>query len=81
MSKKIECCKIHLLPGALDRARRALGLTGKAAIDFTGPDFQDVAAAYPQPAAFCVETREGERYFYPIHSVARVKVYQKEVLA
>ena len=79
---KIKCVKIHLMPAARDRAARALFPGGgKDFRDFTGPDFQDVADCYPMPECFLVRLKDGDEYIYPVHQVARVKVYQREVVA
>jgi hypothetical protein len=78
----IKCVKIHLLPTARDRAARALFPNGgKDYRDFTGPDFQDVAEAMPYPECIRVVLKDGSEYLYPLHQVARVKIYKREVVA
>ncbi|ANH51117.1 hypothetical protein FDH02_gp41 [Pseudomonas phage VSW-3] len=85
MTQRIICCKIHLMPAARDRAARALydgaAYGSKAAKEFTGPDFQDVKGVTHWPDVVRVELKSGDVYTYPIHQVARIKEYSKEVLA
>lgn len=79
---KIKCVQIHLMPAARDRAARALFPNGgKDYRDFTGPDFQDVADAHPYPECIRVVLKDGNEYIYPMHQVARIKIYQREVVA
>ena len=82
---KIKCCKIHLMPAARDRAARALydgaAYGSKAAKEFTGPDFQNIEACYSNGDCINVILPDGSAYIYPMHQVARVKIYDREVVA
>lgn len=82
MSKKIKCCQIHLMPAARDRAARALFPGGgRDHRDFTGPDFNDIRDAYCSGDVATVICLDGTVYVYPMHQVARFKLYEREVLA
>lgn len=79
---KIKCVQIHLMPAARDRAARALfPHSPNHRQEFTGPDFQDVADAHPYPECIRVVLKDGSEYIYPMHQVARIKIYQREVVA
>jgi hypothetical protein len=81
--KTIRCCKVTLTRPARVEAIAALSVasphyTGKRE-DFTGPDFQDVYSVDVGIAVVRVRTTDGEVYTYPLHMVARIKEYNKEV--
>lgn len=86
----IRCVKIHLMPAARDRAARAImdemrkngeRVPNGFGLEYTGPDFQDIDTVHPYPESIRVHLKGGTIYTYPMHQVARVKEYNREVVA
>lgn len=86
----IRCVKIHLMPGARDRAARAImeemrkngeRVPNGFGLEFTGPDFHDVERVDAYPDQVRVILKDSTIYTYPMHQVARVKEYNREVVA
>lgn len=89
VATKIKCCQIHLMPGAKDRAARAIMDTMRKngervpsgfALEFIGPDFKDIREAYCIHDVATVICKDNTVYVYPMHQVARFKLYEQEVL-
>ena len=76
--------QILLAPEALARAKQSIArgetpeIHASHAHSFRGPTFEDVAAYYVDGGALMVRILDAEQraveYYYPLHSVARVKV-------
>lgn len=85
MTKK--CVQIHLMPGARDRAARATAVAMRKAgervpadflLEFAGPHFKDVTQVGYFGSTVDVHLQDGTIYVYPLHQVARVKIYAVE---
>lgn len=85
-----NCVKIHLMPAARARAcstlmsemrKRGDHVPKNFQLDFTGPDFKGAELQFA-PDMLSVRLHAcGTTYMYPIHQVARVKVYHQTDLA